>query len=280
MGVPASHSFFISYRRDDTGAEAGRLRDSLVERLGRETVFLDLEAIELGKDYLRALDSALASCDVMLVLIGREWETISDARGRPRLRDPRDILRIEVLAGLERGIPVVPVLLNRDTLPAPGTLPKVLIPLTRRQHFEIRRDRWHQDVELLLERLGITSPRTSDTAADSQASQARHVSATVEWKRVGVPDPNPRRWVVYVDNLSDAPITVEEVLVKGESAELTIQDWEPVRPSVLSDYELDEAAFDPRGERPAVSVRFVDSVGQRWLYANNSLRPYKAPSEL
>src|SRR5262249_53000199 len=132
----------------------------------------------------------------------------------------------------------------------------------------------------LIEKLEIAPKRTLDAAANKEASQARYVSATAEWKRMGVPDPNPRRWVVYVDNLSDAPITVEEVLVKGESEELAIQAWGPVRPSELSDYELDEAAFDPRGERPAVTVRFVDSFGQRWLYANNCLLPYKAPKEL
>ena len=102
-------SFFISYRRDDTGAEAGRLRDSLIERLGPDTVFFDLE-IEPGEDYQQALDRALASCDVLLALIGPRWETISDERGRPRLKDKKDLLRDEIRTGLKREIRVIPVL--------------------------------------------------------------------------------------------------------------------------------------------------------------------------
>jgi hypothetical protein len=217
-------SFFISYRRDDTGAEAGRLRDLLIERLGHDTVFFDFETIEPGEDYQKALDRALASCDVLLALIGPRWETISDRRGRPRLDDKKDFLRKEIRTGLKRGIRVIPVLLNRDGLPTREDLPSDLYPLRRRQLFRIYRDRWHQDVDLLIERLGMTPQRKADAAADLSASQARFVSATVEWKRMPAPDPNPRRWVVYVDNHSDAPINVEDVLVRSGSRELTI-DW-------------------------------------------------------
>ena len=67
-------------------------------------------------------------------------------------------------------------------------------------------------------------------AADLSASQARFVSAVVEWKRMVPPDPNPRRWVVYVDNNSDAPITVEDVLVRSGSSQYTIKDWGPSSP--------------------------------------------------
>ena len=271
-------SFFISYRRDDTGAEAGRLRDSLIERLGPDTVFFDLE-IEPGEDYQQALDRALASCDVLLALIGPRWETISDERGRPRLKDKKDLLRDEIRTGLKREIRVIPVLLNRDGLPTREDLPPDLYSLRRRQLFQIHRDRWHQDVDLLIERLGMTPQRKEGAAADLSESQARFVSAVVEWKRMVPPDPNPRRWVVYVDNNSDAPITVEDVLVTSGSGRLTIKPWGTVRPKEASDYELEEADFDPNGAPPKVTVRFGDSFGQKWVLANNSLRPRRRPKK-
>jgi hypothetical protein len=125
----------------------------------------------------------------------------------------------------------------------------------------------------------MTQQRKAGAAADLSASQSRFVSAVVEWKRMVPPDPNPRRWVVYVDNNSDAPITVEDVLVRSGSSQYTIKDWGPVKPSEASDYELEEADFDPKGARPEVTVRFGDSFGQKWVFANNSLRPAGRPKK-
>ena len=137
--------------------------------------------------------------------------------------------------------------------------------ITRRQAFPIRDDRWDTDVELLCKRLRFKPAATSrDDRAAEDASQARRVSASVEWKRMPAPDATPRRWVAYVDNASDAPITVDEVVVRSDASLLTIADWGKVRPSEASDYEIEEADFDPRGDRPQVTVRFVDSFGQKW----------------
>ena len=42
---------FVSYRREDAEGEAGRLFDDLVAQFGEDSVFLDVEAIEVGRDY-------------------------------------------------------------------------------------------------------------------------------------------------------------------------------------------------------------------------------------
>jgi hypothetical protein len=160
---------------------------------------------------------------------------------------------------------IVPILLNRDTVPNKGDLPFVLRPITKLNAFSIRRDRWREDVIALLNGLGISPQETRQDTPDSNTNrQARLVSALVEWKRKNEPDSTPRRWVVYVDNASDAPITVEQVKVSSPSMELPIEDWGIVRPKVPSDYELEESDFDPSGDRPEVYVRFLDSYGQRW----------------
>jgi hypothetical protein len=82
---------------------------------------------------------------------------------------------------------------------------------------------------------------------------------------------------VYVDNASDAPITVEQVIVTSSDSELII-DWGTVQPKVVSDYELDEADFDPSGDRPEVSMRFLDADGQRWRWRKGIARPIRAAS--
>jgi hypothetical protein len=100
---------------------------------------------------------------------------------------------------------VVPVLLNRETVPKASDLPSVLRSVIKRNEFTIRRDRWHQDVEELLKRLGISGRQTTPDVTDGSPSrQARSVSTSVEWKRSNTPDSTPRRWVA-----SDAPIRVE-----------------------------------------------------------------------
>lgn len=270
---------FISYRREDTGGDAGRLNDTLTQLLGSGKTFWDLEKIAPGKDFRNELKKVLGASDVLLALIGPRWEKITDASGRPRLWNKDDLVRMELLAGLRRkSIRVVPILLNRETVPKPSDLPSVLRSVVKRNEFTIRRDRWHEDVEELLKRLGISGQQTTTGVADGGSNrQARLVSTSVEWKRSSVPDATPRRWVVYVDNASDAPITVEQVILTSSDSELVI-DWGTVQPKVASDYELDEADFDPSGDLPEVSMRFLDADGQRWRWRKGIARPIRATS--
>ena len=43
---------FINYRRDDSGGTAGRLHDRLAETFGRENVFMDVDHIPAGVDFV------------------------------------------------------------------------------------------------------------------------------------------------------------------------------------------------------------------------------------
>jgi len=114
-------------------------------------------------------------------------------------------------------------------------------------------------------------PAGGNPHVEDSASQARFVSASVEWKRTAVPDATPRRWVAYVNNDSNAPISVELVTVNTRASELKI-DWGPIRPSETSDYELEESQFDPLGERPEITTRFTDSFGQSWVLQKGLLK--------
>jgi hypothetical protein len=272
--VKTAGKVFISYRRDDTGGDAGRLSDTLNQLLGPDRTFLDLDQIALGKDFEFELKRALSLSSVLLALIGPKWETLTGPTGKPRITDKRDLVRIELVTALkDKNVTVVPVLINRDSLPSEADLPLVLRPIRKLQAFQIRRDRWMNDVEALLKRLGFSQqPNPKSIVEDPMAQQARMVSANVEWKRKNEPDPNPRRWVVYVDNDSDAPITVEHVAVISPSLDLGIEDWGTVRPKQTSDYELDESEFEPLADRPDVRVLFRDSYGQRWSLRRGLLK--------
>jgi TIR domain len=144
---------FVSYRRDDTRQAAGRLADALADRFGAKRLFRDIETIELGVDFTVALNQALASCAVMLVLIGDKWLNIQDAAGQRRLDDPADWIRQEIAIALKRGIRVVPVLVDGAQLPAETALPEELRPLVRRQALDLADGRWKGDVQRLCDTL-------------------------------------------------------------------------------------------------------------------------------
>jgi hypothetical protein len=260
-----SPKLFISYRRDDTGGDAGWLNDTLNQLLGSGSTFFDLNSIVPGRDFEVELKRALSQTRFLLGLIGPKWEMIEGSDHKPRLYDEDDFVRMELLGAIANSVPIVPVLLSRNSVPNAADLPDALRPITKLEAFEIRRDRWIDDVSALLKKLDIALDPDEDR-------QARQVSAMVEWKRWDHPDLRPRRWVVYIDNDSEAPIIVKEVRVISKSFELSIDDWCPVAPKASSDYELEEEDFNPVEDRPHVYVRFVDARGRKWSLRNDRLR--------
>jgi hypothetical protein len=142
---------FVSYRREETAAHAGRLADRLADHFGESQVFMDVDSIGLGLDFAQVLQDAVGVCEVMLVMIGPRWIS-------PRLEDPGDYVRIEIEAALDRSIRVVPILVGGGTLPQAADLPESLQPLARRQAFEIEDATFRADAAELIERLdGVLS---------------------------------------------------------------------------------------------------------------------------
>jgi cytoskeletal protein RodZ len=159
-------NIFISYRREDTEGFARGLFQSLEGAFGSDHVFMDVEAIGLGVDFVEAIDKSLASCGALLVLIGRDWVNCTDSAGRRRLDDPQDFVRMEVAKALEQNVRVIPVLVKGARMPAPEDLPELLRSVTRRQALELRHERWSQDVEHLASALAqmLELPRLDRSA--------------------------------------------------------------------------------------------------------------------
>ena len=85
---------FISYRREDTSGQAGRLYDALADKLGAENVFMDVDTIDIGVEFKHAIEAAVSSCDVLFVMIGPRWLTAADTRGERRLSRADDYVRL------------------------------------------------------------------------------------------------------------------------------------------------------------------------------------------
>ena len=142
---------FISYRRDDSGDIAGRIRDRLVDEFGSDSVYMDIDSIPIGVDFRKHIDAAVRQCDVLLVVIGTEWLNASDPNGVRRLDDPADFVRLEIEAALRREVPVIPLLVRGSPMPGAASLPPPLQPLAYRQGVPIRRDPdFHPDVTRLI----------------------------------------------------------------------------------------------------------------------------------
>lgn len=167
-----ARSIFISYRRDDTEGEAGRLFDDLSREFGEDSIFMDVDGISPGVDFRKAIDDNVSSCGVQLAIIGPTWSTIKSSAGARRLDDPNDFVRLEIASALKRNIAVIPVLVHDAKMPHPDELPEGLKDLAFRNSVEITHARWNTDVQLLIHALGkYVSP--------SAATDTRPVHATV-----------------------------------------------------------------------------------------------------
>jgi formylglycine-generating enzyme required for sulfatase activity len=150
--MPESPSgIFISYRRESSAGFAGRLYDRLTRKFGEARVFMDIDRIRPGDDFIQVLETELANAVALIALIGRDWLTCKDEDGNPRLSNPHDFVRLEIATALSRGIRVIPVLIDGARPPASKDLPDDLAPLSRRQALEIEHARFNQDAARLIE---------------------------------------------------------------------------------------------------------------------------------
>jgi TIR domain/Novel STAND NTPase 1 len=140
---------FISYRRAETLAVATTMRDLLAETLGDTRVFLDVASLVPGSDFRRELRSAIRRSRVMLVLIGKQWATMSDGKGR-RIGNRADIVRQEVEEGLRRNLTIIPVLVDGATMPDRRDLPTSLEDLIWKQAMNFDSTSFHSAASALL----------------------------------------------------------------------------------------------------------------------------------
>jgi hypothetical protein len=144
---------FINYRRGDDPAAAGRLFDRLQEAFEPDQLFLDVDNIAPGLDFVRELDARVAECDIVLAVIGKHWIDAHDPTGVRRLEDPDDFVRIEIEAALNQGKRVIPVLVGDTLMPRPDQLPEVLRPLARRNAVRLTHERFRADTQGLVKAL-------------------------------------------------------------------------------------------------------------------------------
>lgn len=140
---------FISYRRDDAAGYARALNDELTRCFGAERVFIDVDDINAGQPFSDVIQRSVGDSAVLLALIGKRWRGEREG-APPRLFDAGDFVRLEVAAGLAKGLRVIPVLLDGTPMPEPAQLPPELRALAGRNALELDNSRFAADLAHLV----------------------------------------------------------------------------------------------------------------------------------
>lgn len=145
----ANRKIFISYRREDTSGESGRLKDHLEREFGKGSIFYDVETLEAGLNFDQSISLALRESQVLLAMIGPHWLKVKDSEGNARIQGVDDWVKKEISLALQRDIRVIPILVNGAQMPKREDLPDELKELAFRNAKEISSSRWAYDVDEL-----------------------------------------------------------------------------------------------------------------------------------
>jgi formylglycine-generating enzyme required for sulfatase activity len=155
---------FISYRRQDSAGVAGRIYDRLRAHFGNDAVFMDIDSIPFGVDFREHIDAAVGQCDVVLAVIGTKWAGETDAHRR--LDESGDFVRLELESALYRNLPVIPVLIDRASMPREAELPPSLAKLAFRNAIDVDQGRdFHPHVDRLIRGIEFHFQKSSDATA-------------------------------------------------------------------------------------------------------------------
>lgn len=169
-------SIFICYRRQDSLYDARRLSDYLAGRFGEDQLLSAVDTIEPGVDFAEALVRTAAACQVLPVVIGPSWLVAADERGRRRLDDPGDFVRLEIEAALAHGVRVIPILVEGAVMPAEDDLPESIAGLAHLNTLIIRHESFFTDagrLAALIESVLRDGPKVVRVAAGDPSTPPR-----------------------------------------------------------------------------------------------------------
>lgn len=200
----------ISYRRADSEAVTGRIRDRLVGHYGQDSVFMDIDSIPFGIDFRDYIKEALDQTDIVVAVMGPAWVG-KIGSGPARIMEEADPVRIEVETALARGIAVIPLLIDEAVMPQPSDLPDSLKNLAFRnaayvdsgRDFHLHMDRLIRSMDRLLGRVeetraaATTAPAASPVGIAAVQSPPAPVQQPPQITMMAPPPPK-RRWGLWI----------------------------------------------------------------------------------
>lgn len=144
---------FLSYRRADSQATAGRMAQFLDAIPAVDEVFLDVDGIAPGDNFEHKIQDTLAQVSHVFLLIGPQWAGPAGAGGATRIFDDDDMVRRETRLALASKARVVPLLLDDTRMPRPADVPADLKALPSINAFLLRTAHFDEDMDVLLDAL-------------------------------------------------------------------------------------------------------------------------------
>jgi hypothetical protein len=199
---------FVCYRRDDAFSEAGRITDWLDRRFGEDEVFMDINTIGLGDDFVEKIQGEIDMVDALIAVIGPKWLEMADDQGNRRLDDSGDFVRLEIAQALRRGIRVIPVLVQGARMPPRSALPKDIQPLTRRNGLILTNLQFKAGIGELIDALGgVVTPQVQVRPAPEPEPSPQRAQ-----------EPVPRSQIEPVAKTAGAGLTEAPAEAAGASA--------------------------------------------------------------
>ena len=205
-----SNTIFVNYRREDGGGEAGRICDRLIQEFGKNATFMDVDNIPLGVNFKEFLEKKVAKCSVLLVVMGKQWLNIKDNAGNRRIDDPSDFVSIEIMAALNRNIPVIPLFVHNASMPSVNDLPDRLKKLAYRNGISIRHEYFHDDINRLIKGIResfLTAEESEGTKTSDIVSSIVEVQSKMEQsiptgtlkQKTDIPSITPENIDIYIN---------------------------------------------------------------------------------
>lgn len=163
---------FLSYRRADAPGYVGRLADGLEACFGAGSVFRDVDSLRAGDNWKKALAGAVSGAELVIAIIGPQWQTLLQQRSEPE----SDWVRFELNQARQLDIPVVPLVLG-DAPYSPSELPTELAWLADIQGARLAdgQGRWASDLDWLTRRIAeLTTLKPLPGPKDSATGQVSH----------------------------------------------------------------------------------------------------------
>jgi len=134
---------------------------------------MDIDTIGLGEDFVKAIETTVAKCDVLIAVIGNNWVTSKDEHGERRLDNPEDFVRMEIGTALKREIRVIPVLVDGASMPRTAELPDDLKPLVRRNALPITDTSFDGDCQRLAAAIRLVLEKAAAEEQERSATEQR-----------------------------------------------------------------------------------------------------------
>jgi uncharacterized protein with WD repeat len=250
---------FISYRREDSIAYAGRLFDRLKAHFGEAHVFMDITSLKPGEDFADILQKTIESCDALVAVIGTQWLTAKMGDGRPRLDDSSDFVHFEIATALERGTRVIPVLVAGAQMPRASDLPDALQTLARRQALIVTDVDFDQSVTRLIQTLDAVPDPERQGRKRKKILATATAAAILAMVSVMVLRFQAKRELRSPKTLSSQSVRVNSVAYSPDGRLLAaagdrgnVAIWDPTKGKLLRKYsvgnsDINSVAFRPDG---------------------------------